>query len=576
MRAVFSGLAAVALLLVLHAARAASSVPGAPQVEWTKPKIVIRTGQSDTDGYAATVFHRRAYVVDVTDQQGGGLNVSRIWFSTNRSGHWKRTLVAKITDDQGASGVTTPRIVVVPSSGHVVIAAIDYSASGSKLLSFSDQSGSWQPLSLPLEVKTDSSASDGTRAETSPAVGGMVNALTSFLSQHIPTTVGSLGGGGEANSDNDTAAGTLADEQVPSLAAYGHTVDLAFNADYAGTSSQCSKNEGNVFLSVLTDGDGTWSSPKNVTEDLCQTSLFARNPILAYNPSGRLYLLYERTGDPSTLRQLALRSGTLAASTEQIIAPAPASQNWSVLHSLYGLEALAFDAHGGARVAYITSNGENVTPARLMFATGGAEGWTRTLLHQATKRWDDADVAAVATAVAAGETGTVVAFEGTVDGAGTRSVYLLTHHPGTGWSSPENFTGKRDTDTSPKLAVSGGLMHLFMKRDGVGYLYARQLPVPEISEQLQDASGDTLRLSGSVAPETSPETVHVCLQRKIAENRWGTCQRDRVIAANQVNTGQFTYQRHSLAAGRYRVRATVQETDDHLSGIGPWQDFTVR
>ena len=575
MRAMFLGLAVVAPVLVLHTARAASRVSGAPQVEWTKPEIVIRTGHSDTQGYAATAFHRRAYIVDVTDRQAGGRNVSRIWFSTNRSGRWNRTLVAKIVDDQGASGVTTPRIVVVPSSGHVVIAAIDYTASGSKLLSFSDQSGSWQPLTLPLEVKADSSASAGSRAEAPPAVGGMVNALTNFLSTHIPTPVGSLGGGGQANSDNASAAGTIEDAQVPSLAAYGDTVDLAFNANYAGTSSECSKNEGNVFLSVLADGEGTWSSPKNVTADLCQTSLFARSPILAYSPSGRLYLLYERTGDPSALRELALRSGTLAASTEQIVASAPASQNWGVLHSLYGLEAIAFDARGGAHVTYITSNGENVTPPRLMFATGGPEGWGRTLLHQATKRWDDADVASVRTAIAAGETGTVVAFEGTVDGAGTRSVYLLTHHPGQGWSSPENFTGKRDTDTSPKLAVSEGLMHLFIKREGVGYLYARQLPLPTISEQLQDASGDDLRFRGSVAPETGSETVRVCLQHKIAEHRWGKCQRDRVVV-NQVGAGQFTYRPRSLAAGRYRVRATVQETDDHLSGIGPWQAFTVR
>lgn len=522
-----------ACALLIHAALAAPLATGVPRIGWTSAKIMLRPGSRDTRGYAATVFHRRAYTVDLIDAHSGERSTSQIWFDTNRTGRWVRTLVAQVPDDPDQDGVMTPQIVVVPTSGHVVIAVADHTASGSKLLSFSNQSGSWQPLSLPLD------------------------------------------------------SGPIHDAMAPSLAAHGKTVTIAFNADYVNSADVCGQQEGNIFLSTLTDGSSTWSLPKNVTKDYCKPGLLAVGPRLAYSPTGTLYMLYERSGDPNSLEQLAVRSGTLAAKTEEIIEPSPAAKNWGLIsHSPYGFEAIAFDARGVAHVTYITSDGDSATPPRLMYAVRDPGGWRRTVLYQAAKRRANADVVPSATAIATGQTGVTVAFVGTANyplgGEGSEAVYLM-HTTGNGWSSPTNFTDSRHSDSSPILATSTGLMDLFLARDSLEYLYARQLPFPQITESLTGSAGipptyaadHTLTLKGSVAPAYRPETVIICLQHRLTAVRWGKCQNTSARTVVAAQSGAFTYRHGPLAAGQYRLRVAVRKTNDHLSGSRSFK-FTIR
>ncbi len=525
-------LAAVSLLL-MHAALAAPPAPSPQRIGWTGAKIVIRPGNNDTRGYAATAFRGHAYIVDITDAHTGGNSTSQIWFSTNRNGHWVRTLVAQVPDDPDQSGASTPQIAVVPASGHVVIAVTDDTASGAKLLSFSNQSGSWQPLALPL------------------------------------------GSGSDA----------IHDAMAPALAAYGSTLTLAFNATYVDTTAVCSQQEGNIFLSTLTDGGNTWSQPRNVTQDYCKPGLFGQHPVLAYSPSGTLYMLYQYTGDPNSLNQLRLRSGTLAANTEEVIEPAPAADNWG-LNGQPGFYALAFGAQGVPHVVYWLGGGGSSIPGRLMYAVRGPGGWQRIVLHQAPKVAADTDVVPLAQAIASGETGITVAYVGTANyplgGESSQAVYLM-HLTGSGWSAPMNFTRSRNTDSTPVLTAADGLKHLFMLRDGVNYLYARELPYPQITERLADgatsavyAAHQALNLSGGVAPASQPETVRVCLQRRLSAVRWGMCQSQGARTVIQAQAGQFTYTHGPLLAGQYRLRVAVPQTDDHLSGVGAWREFMVR
>ena len=96
---------------------------------------------------------------------------------------------------------------------------------------------------------------------------------------------------------------------------------------------------------------------------------------------------------------------------------------------------------------------------------------------------------------------------------------------------PVNFTRSRNTDSSPILVSSRGLMHLFMVQDGLDYLYARQLPFPQTAERLTDTGGSSthptrrpVALSGNVAPAYQPETVRVCLARQHSAMCWGVCK----------------------------------------------------
>ena len=524
-------LAAVSVFL-MHTALAAPPAIHALRLGWTAAKIVIRLGNNDTRGYAATAFQGHAYVVDLTDAHAGGNSTSQIWFSTNRNGHWVRTLVAQVPDDPDQNGALTPQITVVPTSGHVVIAVTDDTASGAKLLSFSNQSGSWQPLALPL----------------------------------------------------GSGSGAIHDAMAPALAAHGSTVTLAFNATYVDTTGTCGQVEGNIFLSTLTDGDSTWSPPTNVTQDYCKPGLFGRHPVLAYSPSGTLYMLYQYTGDPNSLNQLRLRSGTLAAGTEEVIEPAPAAGNWG-LNGQPGFYALAFDAQGAPHAVYWLGGGGSSIPGRLMYAVRGPGGWQRTVLHQAPKVAVDTDVVPLAPAIAIGDTGITVAYVGTANyplgGESSQAVYLM-HATGDSWSAPANVTRSAHSDSLPLLASSAGRMQLLMLRGGVDYLYARQLPFPQIVERLTGsgtppayAAHRPVTLAGSVAPASRPETVRVCLQRRLSAVRWGKCQSRGERTAIRAQAGRFTYTQGPLPAGQYRLRVAVPQTDDHLSGAGVWREFMV-
>lgn len=506
---------AVALLLP-HATRAA------PRLGWTAPKVVISEPHADARGYAMTAFENRAYVVDLTDAHEGGKNTSQIWFSTDRTGKWQRQLVAAVPDDPGADGASAPQIAVLPASGDAVIAVVDGTANGSHLLTYSNQSGHWQPVSMP----------------------------------------------------EGTGADAFHNETAPSLATHGNTVALAFNASYVASTSACSQVEGNVFLSTLTSGQAAWVAPQNVTEDYCQPSLFAKYPLLAYGPSGTLFMLYQRSGDANALNQLAIRSGTLAAGTEQIIEPAPATGDWG-LNGQPGFYDLIVDGHGAPQVVYWLGGGSSAIPPRIVYATQTDGKWQRTVLHQAAKPGDGGDAAQMAPAIASGDSGITVAYTGAYnsDSSANQAAYWMNSDGGP-WSGPANITRSKHSDTAPALAVSEGLKHLFMLRDGDAYIYSHELPYPDIVQH-QAGAGNTLDVSGSVSPSSAPEAVHVCLQRKLSATRWSACQGGEAKTQLQGKTGVFGHRLSGLAPGDYRFHVTVNETDDHLAGTSDWLTLTV-
>ncbi|MHB8425346.1 MAG: hypothetical protein ACYDB9_09375, partial [Gammaproteobacteria bacterium] len=265
--------------------------------------------------------------------------------------------------------------------------------------------------------------------------------------------------------------------------------------------------------------------------------------------------------------------------------PAPAADNWG-LNGQPGFYALAFGEQGVPHVVYWLGGGGSSIPGRLMYAVRGPGGWQRTVLHQAPKVAVDTDVVPLAPAIASSDTGITVAYVGTANyplgGESSQAVYLM-HATGGGWSAPANVTRSAHSDSLPLLASSAGRMQLLMLRDGVDYLYARQLPFPQITERLADgatsavyAAHQALNLSGGGAPASRPETVRICLQRRLSAVRWGMCQSQGARTVIQAQAGQFTYTHGPLPAGQYRLRVAVPQTDDHLSGAGAWREFMVR
>ena len=504
---------------------------------WTSTAAIARTG-GNADGYDATVYHRRAYVADITTLTSGANSYSRIWFSTNRTGKWTRQLVAKIHDDSNTGGGAVPRIVVIPASGHAVIVVMHAKDNnGSELLTFIEQpDGTWKQEQLPME----------------------------------------------------TTAGAISAPSVPSLTAQGSMVAMAFSGAYSQSVAAC-PGQVSAFVTKLTEGSGGWSKPRDVTADYCgPKGGYADDPVVAFGPSGSLFMIYQCTGDPNgSPGALCIRSGDME--TEKVIGQNTA--NWSLgVHRLYDL---IVGPEGTPHIVYILKSGDN--RQRLMYATKTAGGWTEDEIATGAHNTGVQAVSGPSMAqlmwpsLAIGASGPAVAYVGSVKyplGGNTGLATFLMRESGGKWSKPVNFTKSKFEDAAPTLGASGGLLHLFMSREGgQNYLYAHEVPSPDITLSLSQtgrdnpvsfAAGKVITLKGTVGPSVSQERIKACMEKRITASRWAAPRCTFDAAQPKGNKAEFKHDYPKTAAGHYRLRVEVGETADHFAGASQWSEFTVK
>ena len=83
-----------------------------------------------------------------------------------------------------------------------------------------------------------------------------------------------------------------------------------------------------------------------------------------------------------------------------------------------------------------------------------------------------------------------------------------------------------------------------------------------------------VRMTGDIDPATQPETVTIHTQRyNKKRERWKTYDRRRTESDSE---GGFSFRHAPLPKGKYRARAEVEETADHLAGKNRWKKYTVR
>lgn len=508
---------------------------------WTSITSVI-TPTLDTRGYAATAFDGRAYIVDVTNiSPNGSDHFSKLWFTTDNSGRWVRTLVASLKDDPGTA-VSLPRIAVIPASHHVVVTALRGTdvkgvEGPNQVIAYTNRSGVWMRLMDPLRL----------------------------------------------------THGAVINPNWPSLAAYGSKAVLAFDADYSDTRNVCAQVAGNIFESTFTDGSASWSPPVNVTHNYCTNTIdpsknpFARAPMLAFSRNGTLFMAYSLYSNAGA--GVHVRVGTFDAGADQV---ADAGNFPWTLSSQVGLYALAVDAANQPHVAYLLDNGAGAE--RLMYATKVGGTWQRTQLDTGAS---DSGVQSIAPSIAVTDGGPAVAYVRDVafplGGNGGLAVFLR-HVSGGAWLPAYNVTRSDFTDSAPVLAASDNLLHLFLSSAGPQeqlYLYTRELPFPRFSETLSAPYGHVhavaefhatqqVSLAGIVAPAATTEAVTARTERWDAVHaRWMPVDQAQAQTTVQSTGGSFAAVHPALPAGYYRIRVEVSQTLDHLAGGAAWQVFIV-
>ncbi len=488
------------------------------ELGWTPLEAAVRWKGSSGDGYAAAAYRKHAYLADVSTLHSGAESYSEIWFSTNRTGRWQRTLVAKVHDDPDTGGATLPQIAVVPSSGHAVIVVVHPKTDGSELLAFSDRSGAWKPAPLPPP-------GEGADAFDKPS--------------------------------------------APSLAAAGSEAVLAFNA--GSKLSDCSAQGGYLFVARLRDDGSPWSRAKNITADYCSPKGgFAKNPVLALSADGKPFIAYQCAGDPNgSPGAMCLRSGDLGGGGESLVETN--TPDWGLAPSLY---ALSVDERGAPHVAYIMNDNNQL---RLMSAFEGKDGWRRTRLATGGSS-RSADVLSLPPAIAAGPAGDEAVYVGyakwPLGGSNSQALYLARESSGA-WSKPRNFTRSKSSDAAPVLASSEGLLHLFIERDGQTLLWTHEEPIPVLTAAVSQAAG-VVEMKGTLAPASVPENVKACLQELGADHQWSACREQSIETRAKDGRASFEASWPKLDAGSYRLRVEAARNDDHLARAGAWSAFVVR
>lgn len=490
------------------------------ELGWRPEETVFRWPGSSGDGYAATVYKNRDYVADVATVRTGDRSYSEIRFSTNRSGKWERTLVAKIPDDPNTGG-PLPQITVIPASGHVVIVVIHPKSNGAEFVSYTNASGAWTPTAAP------------------PAGGGP----DAFVN---PTSL--------------------------SLAADGSEATLAFNASSQDTN--CAGQGAYIYLSHLKDGAPAWSGAKNVTADYCGAKGgFAKNPVLVLS-GGKDFIAYQCAGDPNgSPGAMCLRSGDLGGTSEEIVETN--TPDWGMAPGLY---ALAVD--GGVPILAYVMNQNN--QLRLMTARKDSAGWKRTQLATGGSP-KTSQALSLAPAVAGEAARALVAYVGyaawPLGGNNSQAVYMTAEETSGSFTKPWNFTRSKNSDATPVLASSDGFTHLFIERDGQSLLWSRQEPVPIIAAEAS-SRGLRAELKGTIAPASAPENLRICLEQILpgkpgSRETWKRLGCDETKTTPENGRASFTTAWPKLAPGRYRARAEAGLNDEHLSRLGAWNSLVV-
>ncbi|MHB2026500.1 MAG: hypothetical protein ACYCPQ_07670 [Elusimicrobiota bacterium] len=506
-----------AFLLVSGVLRSRAAA-GKFELGWRPAQVVLRWKGSSGDGYAGAVFENRAFIAGVSTLHAGTQSYSVVRFTTNRSGKWESSFVAKIKDDPNTGGQTLPQIAVIPASGHVVIVVSHPTSSGSELLSFTNQSGAWE-------------------SEPFPAPSGGVDGFVS--------------------------------PSFPSLAAGGSQALLAFNASVQD--QNCPGQGGYIFLSRFKDGAKSWSSAKNVTADYCGAKGgFAKDPVLALS-SATPFIAFQCAGDPNgSPGAMCLRSGDLGGASEEIVETN--TPDWGLAPGQYALSA---DASGAPHLAYVMNQNNQL---RLMAATKEAGVWRRSQIAEGGSR-KTGQVLSLAPAIAAEGAGSEMAYVGyaqyPLGGNDSQAIFMLRDSPPGKPSKPWNFTRSRFSDAAPTLIPWQGLLHIFIERDGQSVLWSREEPIPLIKETLTQ-TGSRATLEGDIAPAASPEQIRGCLEKSLGPGRWTPCRYAAATARPSGGKSSFSIAWTALDSGNYRARAQAGLTDDHLARFGAWRSWAMK
>ena len=102
-------------------------------------------------------------------------------------------------------------------------------------------------------------------------------------------------------------------------------------------------------------------------------------------------------------------------------------------------------------------------------------------------------------------------------------------------------------------------------------------PKPEITFNLAGrtfTNKEKVRMFGDIDPATHSERVTLHTQRFVKkDDDWE--HYDKHVVDSDLD-GSFSFRHPRLPKGKYRARAEVQETDDHLAGKNRWKVWAVR
>jgi hypothetical protein len=109
---------------------------------------------------------------------------------------------------------------------------------------------------------------------------------------------------------------------------------------------------------------------------------------------------------------------------------------------------------------------------------------------------------------------------------------------------------------------------------------AQDKPKPSVTFNLTETTfgpKQNVPMTGTVTPATAPEDVTINVQRwSFADDVWKPFDKNTVQSTVlDADTTEYFFKHPPLPKGRYRARAEVQETDDHLGGKNPWRRYTV-
>lgn len=112
-----------------------------------------------------------------------------------------------------------------------------------------------------------------------------------------------------------------------------------------------------------------------------------------------------------------------------------------------------------------------------------------------------------------------------------------------------------------------------------GVAAAQEKPKPEITFSVagdEFTARQAVPFTGTITPAT-PEQVTINVQKwNNTTEAWRFFDSNKVMSeVKDADTTRFSFTHDPLPKGKYRARAVVKETDDHLAGKNRWKNWRV-